>query len=415
MILTQLLIVFFWSSILLRVSNSLLLFYLVLALYSIIPQIGYIYFPELSVAIDAYFGEFIVQKFQFFFLLNLAVIPIAFYLSSKITITAGYSLNIKGFSGIIFFWFFCLAFLFFMWTNYFFNKESLNYATASAASSSSIMVFIFPILNKIGIGLAILSFAHRQHSTENQLLSYFFIFSIVIFSFTIGARVDILSLAMGLLVLTLLKRKLNFVDAIKIIFIIPFVFILLLFVEASRNEMSILEIGFTLQDFLSKDFLGPGHTVFGLIYFDYINPLDQFVNGLMNSLPGLPRLIPGSFPLLSETVGAMISEGKINISRTQGYAFHLLGEGYVFMGMWGFVFNFLAFFVNLSIFKIFQNSFDSKGQEVFAALFATLIFPLVRAQFSYFLELFFSYLVPIMILHFLFCSNLSNKREKNGS
>ena len=66
-------------------------------MYSIIPQIGYEYFPELSIGIGAYFGESIINSYQIFFLTNLAIIPIALYLSSRVTISFGLKFRLQRF------------------------------------------------------------------------------------------------------------------------------------------------------------------------------------------------------------------------------------------------------------------------------------------------------------------------------
>ena len=83
----------------------------------------------------------------------------------------------------------------------------------------------------------------------------------------------------------------------------------------------------------------------------------------LNSFPALPRLVPGEYPLLSETIGSMTSNGLVQMGRTQGYAFHLLGEGFIIMGMWGALYNFLALLFSFSFYKFLTNSLDPKGKE----------------------------------------------------
>ena len=388
-----------------RVSSFLLLFYAILSLYTIVPQIGYIYFPELSMAMDAYFGQSIISSFQIFFLSNLIVVPLALYLSSKFKLSSGLSFRFSGFPGKSFFWLVYILYFCSMWIIFILNSQNINYETASASGGETFFIYVFPIMNKLGIGLAVLSYAYKDLSSYHRLLSFFVIGTIIFFAFKMGARVDLISLIVGIIFLNLGTRKLRFKDFIKAMLIFPVLFFVLLFIEASRNEMNVLEMGISIQDILAKDYLAPGHTIFGLIYHNYINPVGQLISNFVNSFPGLSRIIPGDFPLLSETVGGMISDGSIVISKSQGYAFHILGEGYVFMGMWGAIYNFVAILFNFSILQFFKNSLDPKSQTVFIALVVTLFFPLVRSQYSYFVEFYFIYLIPLMILHFLFYSN----------
>ena len=405
MILLQLFVIGVSCVFLSRVSSFLLLFYAILSLYTIVPQIGYIYFPELSVAMDAYFGQSIISSFQIFFLSNLIVVPLALYLSSKLKLSSGLAFRFSGFPGKSFFWLLYIFYFCSMWIIFIFNNQDINYATSSLSGGASIFIYLFPIMNKFGIGLAVLSYAYKDLSSYHRFLSFFVIGTIIFFAFKLGARVDLISLIIGIIFINLGTRRLYFRDFIKGVLIFPALVIVLLIIEANRNATDIIAMGLSIQDFIAKDYLGPGHTIFVLIYHNYINPVGQLISNIVNSFPGLSRILPGEFPLLSETVGGMISDGSIVISKSQGYAFHILGEGYVFMGMWGAIYNFVAILFNFSILQFFKNSLDPKSQTVFIALVVTLFFPLVRSQYSYFFEFYFIYLIPLMLLHFLFYSN----------
>tara|TARA_A100001015_G_scaffold244688_1_gene280302 strand:- start:1409 stop:2656 length:1248 start_codon:yes stop_codon:yes gene_type:complete len=415
MILTQIIVVAVWSMFLVRVSPSAAIFYVVLAIYSIIPQVGYEYFPELSMAIGAYFGQGIITSYQIFFLTNLAIIPFALYLSSRITLSFGLKFRLQRFSGRLALRIFFSLYFGSMWLIFLENINSINYTISSASGGETFSVSIFPILNKFGLGLAVLVYAYRNLDKELRLISYIAVLSELFFAFKLGARVDIVCLFVGLALLHLGDRRLRGADIIYAILIMPFIFSFMIVVEAARNQVSFSETGLALQDLLAKDYFGPGHTVFGLIYYQHVEPLEQVVSNAVNSFPGLHRVFLDDFPLLSERVGSMISDGSIIISRTQGYAFHILGEGYVFMGMWGAVYNFLALLASFSFFQVYANSLSSRGKTIFIALVGTIIFPLIRSQFVYFPRFFIIYLLPIMFLHFLFFSNYRSRGRSYGT
>ena len=417
MILLQLFVVIMSCIFLSRVSVFLLLFYGILSLYAIVPQVGYVYFPELSMAMDAYFGKSIIKPFQIFFLSNLIVVPLALYLSTKFKFSSGFSFRFSGFPGKSFFWVVYIFYFCSMWMIFILNIQYINYETASASGGETFFIYVFPIMNKLGIGLAVLSYAYRNLGYFYRCLSFFVIATIIFFSFRLGARVDVISLFIGIIILNIGNRRLFFRDYVKVIFIIPIGFFLLLLIEANRNEMNILAMSLSIQDIIAKDYLGPGHTVFGLIYYEYVNPFGQLISNIVNSFPGLTRILSGDFQMLSEIIGNMINDGKVTISKTKGYAFYLLGEGYVFMGMWGAIYNFLAILFNFSIIQFFTNSLDQKNKKIFMALVATLFFPIVRSQYSYFFEFYFIYLIPLMVLNFLFYSSTYNylKGDANGT
>ena len=162
MIILQLTIAIFWCIFLARTSNLLLFFYAALALYSIVPQVGYEYFPELSIMLGAYFGESIISSVNLFFLSNLTLIPLALYLSTKVTWSLGYSLSFKGFPSMTAYWIFYGIYFGSMWLIYLIFSSQINYATASSSGGDNAIIYMFPIMNKIGIGFDHLSFCLQR-------------------------------------------------------------------------------------------------------------------------------------------------------------------------------------------------------------------------------------------------------------
>ena len=76
------------------------------------------------------------------------------------------------------------------------------------------------------------------------------------------------------------------------------------------------------------------------------------------------------------------------------------------MGMWE-LYIILAILFNFSIIQFYKFT-RSKNKKIFMALVATLFFPIVRSQYSYFFEFYFIYLIPFMVLNFLFYSSTYN-------
>ena len=259
-------------------------------LYAIVPQVGYVYFPELSMAMDAYFGKSIIKPFQIFFLSNLIVVPLALYLSTKFKFSSGFSFRFSGFPGKSLFWVVYIFYFCSMWMIFILNIQYINYETASASGGETFFIYVFPIMNKLGIGLAVLSYAYRNLGYFYRCLSFFVIATIIFFSFRLGARVDVISLFIGIIILNIGNRRLFFRDYVKVIFIIPIGFFLLLLIEANRNDEHIA-MSLSIQDIIAKDYLGPGHTVFGLIYYEYVNPFGQLISNIVNSFPANKNFI----------------------------------------------------------------------------------------------------------------------------
>jgi hypothetical protein len=114
---------------------------------------------------------------------------------------------------------------------------------------------------------------------------------------------------------------------------------------------------------------------------------------MANSLFGL------NVDYLQIPVTELISPGVAN--RSQGYAFYLFSEGFMFMGKMGFIYNGLVLFVGLSMWFLFYNSKNIYYNLLVFSLLSTQIANLARGQSSYFFKDLLVFLFPMLIIIYI--------------
>ena len=132
----------------------------------------------------------------------------------------------------------------------------------------------------------------------------------------------------------------------------------------------------------------------GLGYVDFIEVITSNVSNTLFKL---------NYPYLQEPITEMINPGVAN--RSQGYAFYLFTEGFVFMGYLGFIYNAFMLYFGLSVWYRIQNSNNSYYSIVLISIMCTQFANIARSQSSYFYKDIYMFFFPVLILLFL-CSGL---------
>ena len=400
----------FISAIHIIIKNVLFgILYIFLFIYSIFAQIGYCFFPELSELINAFFGKkyfYIFYSYNFLSFLLFYIIFYFFY--DKINMFKKYvivhekkvSLFLAFIIFIIFYYLYLLLYLIG-------NLNYINYQNASDPIfllNSSIFYKIFAIFYKSLVGYGIIFYVQLRSKKLYSKISFFSIsalkflnilnlFFLFIISTKIGSRTDILSFIIGIIIFETLngltKKKIYILGTTFIFFII-----FLLFLEQSRLGETNTTADVTLsQKIILKDYFAPAHLLYTAINYNFIDPLLVLKSNFANSLILL------NVDYLQMPITELIAPGVAN--RSQGFAFYLFTEGYLFMGFLGFIYNALMLSCGLFIWYIIYNSNLKPFRIMILTIMCTQVANLARSQSSYFYKDILVIFIPIFLFIYL--------------
>jgi hypothetical protein len=209
----------------------------------------------------------------------------------------------------------------------------------------------------------------------------------------IGSRTDLVALLIGVFVFEL-KMGLNFKKILRLSIGATMALVFMLTLETTRLQGNIEEneIDF-FQKLLLKDYYAPAHMLYTVIHYDFIDPLLVLYSNFSNSLVLL------NVAYLQMPVTELIAPGVAN--RSQGYAFYLFTEGYMFMGFMGFIYNGLMLMTGLSVWFTFYNTKNKYFNYLIFSLLSTQIANLARGQSSYFFKDIYIFLFPMLVIIYL--------------
>jgi hypothetical protein len=151
-----------------------------------------------------------------------------------------------------------------------------------------------------------------------------------------------------------------------------------------------------LESFVQQDYFAPSLTLFASQSFEYIDPDEVLRSNFFNTL------IFFNYPTLGQTVGGLI----MNTTRTQGFAYYILTEGYNFLGTFGFIYNGLVITLGLALWRKLAASNNPDYNRYMYGLMVSLVLPVVRAQTSYFVKDMYVVFLPGMAIFFLVCNQI---------
>lgn len=383
--------------------------YIFLYIYSIFAQIGYCFFPELSQIINAYFGKRYFYFFYFFNFLSFATFHflfIIFYDKAK-KIRRYHVLFERRISLFILFIAFITFYYLYLIIYTILNYDDIKYQNASDPeflSSASIYYKLFAIFFKSLVGYGIIFYIQLRMKTKFSKISFLshsslkfvnILNGILLFTISskIGSRTDVLAFVIGLIIFEILiglnKKKITILASVFI-----FISIFLLYLEKSRLGESTSDLDVSLsQKILFKDYFAPAHLLYTSMYYNYINPLFVLKSNFANSLILL------NVDYLQMPITEIIAPGVAN--RSQGFAFYLFTEGYIFMGFFGFLYNALMLFCGLLTWFVIYNSSFKTYRIMILTLMCTQVANLARSQSSYFYKDILVIFIPIFLFIYL--------------
>lgn len=386
--------------------------YFFLFIYTVFAQIGYAYFPELSILIKAYFGPEIFYDVNLFVSLSFIAYFLCFYFMHRFVIrNPAYEIvHVKPRLSILFY--IAVAAHFFGLALYFAaNYDLISYVNASDEAfqdQMGAMYTLFGICFKLSVVVnLVLYFLFRVRLKTAPKINRHVVLGLLILemglflaiSVKIGSRTDPLALTIAIVVLELLLGRecgriygINRWKWAKIILLVAVVLYGLIAVEKARNPDSD-EDGPLAEVILFKDYYAPSHILIAAMALDYVRPWEVIVSNAANALILLKQ------PFLQTTVADLFNPGVS--TRSGSYAFYLFSEGYIAMGWFGFLYNGIVVFAGVALWRRLTNSNNSYYNIFMTSLVATQMANIARSQSAYFLKDIYMVFIPAMLLLFV--------------
>lgn len=378
------------------------IYYLFLFVYAIFAQIGYIYFPELSKYIKAYFGETVWYEASKLIIFSFIGILIGFALFwKKLVNLAPFTFRVtKSRYGFIqnistLFLFIIIAFqLIYLILNFgninWYSNQDENYRSENLTFS------IFMLLFKFSVGINIVLYGivlDRVGSFPRWIHRLILIASVMIFftsAVKLGNRTDLLAFSLGILTYHLYRDGFDPGKFLKIAFFTIILGLVMYVVETSRYNDERLEINFW-AGMIAKDWYAPAHMLFAVIEYNLIDPIEVIFSNILNSL------IMIGYPYLQQGIVESFNPGVA--TRSAGYAFYIFTEGYMMAGIFGFIYNSALVLVGLALWRKLALTNNENLNNIMLGLMGCMIVNLVRGQGSYFLKYLYTFIFPSIYLY----------------
>jgi hypothetical protein len=380
-----------------------------LYIYTIFAQIGYAYFPELSMLYGAYFGPLLFYKYWAFMFFSFVF---TFLLYKKINAKNDkkdiYSVKPASKNYGEYFFFLIVILLYLILNLYFYTNRGLfgyGGGTPMGGPWFGIGFWIFTLCAFILFTL------FRDKSIKIKKRIFSFILFLLCTSFFIrvtiaaGTRSAILYFFVSLAFYELTpvlktikyqKRKI-FIFLISGFFVISMLTILRT-LRAQGEETNISSFSnYESSDskfsddglpavILMQDYYLPSHTLFISMHYNIIDPIEVIKSNLANSL------IKMKYPYLSTKIVERVTGSTDD--RGAGWAYHYFVEGYNAIGLLGVFYN--AFFWNLGMIlwiRLTQSN-NRKHNKAMLSISVLVIVLVMRSQTSAFFQFYWLILLP---------------------
>jgi len=391
------------------------IFYFILFVYTIDTQIAYILFPDLSIVKKFYYGYevfsqyyyFVLASFLFFYLLFKVFWPrlLKSCQLKVITVRNKYLLSLLAYVILI-----VHPVLITCGALYYLPYLDYNVIQEKEVTKSLGAIFEFFILAcRIGCPFfVVLYMTYRYRDKIKCLINRrFHIFSLIIygvvlvlFSVLSGSRNILSYLFICVLVFELIyirdetkNIKRRGVYYLKILSFIAFMLIFFNYIRMVRAPGVGFEYLAWYEKIIMDDYLAPSLVLFNVIANNFIDFSAVALSNFYNSL------IKMNYPLLQELV--LNKTSTFNVTRTQSPAFYILTEGYIALGMYGFLYNGITLIVGLFFWRILSLTNNYIYNMFMVTLTSGLLIHIVRGQSFYFFKFFYLNIVFGLLMIFV--------------
>lgn len=390
--------------------------FFVLYIYTIFAQIGYAYFPELSILTGAYFGPILFYKYWAFMFFSFFF---SFLLYKKMNpknpkkVLYKVKPARKNYGEYVFFLFVMLLYLA---LNTYFYKYRGEFGYGGGTPMGGPWFGIGFLLFQSCTFILYTLFRDKSNKIIKRKFSFIIFFLCISFFIKVaiaaGARSPILYVFIGILIYELYpiistikyqKRKIFI-----LIFTTLFLFNMLTVLRTLRTQGE--EIGFSSfhnydssnsvfsdQDLqtviLAQDYYVPSHTLFISMYLKFIDPIEVIKSNFYNSL------VLFKYPYLSNQIVARLKGSEDE--RGAGWSYHYFVEGYNAIGLLGVFYSALFWNLGMILWLSLTQSNNRRHNILMLAFLSIIITDTMRGQTGTFVRNYWLILLPALFLSLL--------------
>jgi hypothetical protein len=385
--------------------------FLFLYIYTVFAQIGYAYFPELSMFYGAYFGPFLFYKYWAFMFLSFLSTFLVYRLLTRFNIkSAAYRVKKLSVSYFHYFFYAIVFFLLIVLNVYFYVNRGLFGYGGGTPMGGSLFGLGFIFFQTCTFILYTL-FRDELNRKIKRLFSLL-LFSICILFyvqvvFTSGTRSPILYFFLALVAYEFfplnLKDKYYRRKLLVFSFVGLGVFTSLNLLRSIRLSGEMINMSsfinynsddseFADQDIsalvLAQDYYVPSHTLFVSMQYNIIDPLEVLRSNFFNAL------VKFKYPFFTTKITQRVT-GSTD-ERGVGWAYHYFVEGYNAFGFFGFFYNAIFWNLGVTLWVKLGCSNDWRHNKVMLSLSTLVVVMVMKSQTSAFIQFYWLVLLPAL-------------------
>jgi len=390
-----------WLWLIWRVDVYFGLVYAMLFVYTIFAQFGYYFRPDISMRIDAYFGEEVFWPYYRLVVLSFTMLFVLLStLGPKLLRYTYYDVGRSASRlGIVFLllslvqWGFLLGVLIT-------RSVELSYGAASGDEfgSDTLLTVTGMTFKAMTPDLLVWWYILREKAWSRF---YWPLFGAALILFAtyclkLGNRTDILALFLGI-------GSYEFARAHTNGKLIKWLFRMMLFggavicfamtVDRIRSGGGDGDSRSMEEKLVLNDYYAPSHMLFAAISYDFVRPGEVVKSNLNNAM------ILRGYPYLQATITDLFKPGLA--TRSQGYAFYIFTEGYLVFGRYGYLYNGIVIFCGLMMWRMFSLGNSPCVNRFAIMLICAMAANCVRGQSAYFIKYSYMYFIPAFLMFYL--------------
>ena len=395
-------------------------FFTSLILYSVVAQVGYLVFPELSeVAIRMYFGPDILPAASAFSLLSLICLYACYFRIYSPLVAPVRIRLVQRPSSRLLFALIALIQVSLLAAGFLYFSDQLNYTNASDDDFIAVVGLpyrLWWVLFKFTPFTLIVAYAVLRQGLESRvleratLIALVFAEALLFFEITAatGDRTDPLALVLGTLALeyfmfktkvrsaksraAVRKRAMRYTTiAIAVLLLTVVLLSELEAVRGGNRGNDDLESGLLVQALFLKDYYTPFHVLIGAMANNYVQPAVVLLSNAANSLMFL------KVDYLQFFVVEQWDPGSV--TRSASPALFAFTEGYVALGWLGWIYNGVVWSLGYALWRSLSRSNDERFNAVAFAITIAMALVAARSQSSYFVKTLYLSFLPALILY----------------
>lgn len=382
-----------------------------LYIYTIFAQIGYAYFPELSIFIGAYFGPTLFYKYWAFMFFSF-VFSFLIYRKTNPVNEVKYLYRVKltkrGYGHYLFF---TITILLYFALNLYFYKNRELFAWGDGNPMGSQWFALGFGIFTICILFTYIIFRNKSdkfiiHRWTFVLFIIFLLFFLKI-NFAAGSRSNILYFFLAIIFYELSpfmnSIKYQKKRILKSLLIGAFIINVLLILSSLREKPSEVNLSSLLNfksatnsstnialsnKILLQDYYAPSHLLFISMHYNFIDPIETFKSNFANVFIKL------NHPYLTQTITSKIG---LNYKRGEGWGYHIFVEGYNAVGWLGILYNAIFWNLGMAFWCTLARSDNKMHNKVMLSVLILVLFGQMRSgQTCGFIHTYWLVLLPAL-------------------